>query len=879
MNSESTTDQSRVKQLLNKMSEVRSLLTDVMYVVFTLIAVLIVMTIVFKDISVGKVIIEPIEVPEAPKDGLPVGYTKLTLTRQLLDKAQKINEELQSPIFDSFDESYSLARLSSSSKYRSTVCQNKKSTIDCDAAKYLGSKFKIPPPNPLQRDLDEETDIQVPGTQMSVKSLQRFLRQAFGIDKTYITGEITVTKSPITEGKTKAGNVIQLNLRSNSPKDFQPEPIAEDDIDKVLTKGGMNLLALTHPCALASYFYSNQIEMEEERFNKLIDACLNDSPEVAFYGYLLSGQKAVQQKNFNEAIKQYSKAIKINSESSYAPDWWLALFAQDKLNEINGRSADAYYYWGRALLEQDRPNQADAVDKFNKALKANKQIEKNIDKLNPKQQADTYLLWGNLLLNIASTKNDSAIRDEAFKKFEKVSDLDKQKGATAYVLWGNALLDSKNIDGAIGKYKKAAELQPDYPIAYNNWGIALYEQGNDLEAIAKYKEAVGKNSEYVEPYYNWGLAQMQKGKITDANALFKKVIDNDKNHKFKDVYYLYAITLVNLGKPEEAIPYYEKAEKLYPESADFYNDWGIALSRAATKDKQKLDKAIEHYKKAICIDQTYFYSYYNYGLARQIQGRFADAIMLYQKALETDKKKVLFNKLSIPLDQKIKSARTNMEKSKQIQATTTDQNLLKCPSTESAIEQPKSEDDFAESEWDSRAPIIPKVIIWSVTGGIAVLLTGLLVIFFKRRGDQSREPSIQEPQHPITPVNDWVREEKITAPRRLTQVEECIPTLEPHRQATLLCIAGTMQGRKFPVKKEIFNIGANTQNDLCIPDDDYVSGHHAYLKYEKGSLLIFDPGSRNGTFVNGHRISGTAWVLKPGDRIQIGKESFEVLPA
>jgi pSer/pThr/pTyr-binding forkhead associated (FHA) protein len=88
-----------------------------------------------------------------------------------------------------------------------------------------------------------------------------------------------------------------------------------------------------------------------------------------------------------------------------------------------------------------------------------------------------------------------------------------------------------------------------------------------------------------------------------------------------------------------------------------------------------------------------------------------------------------------------------------------------------------------------------------------------------------------------------------------------------------------MLSQKFPVVKEVFYIGANSQNDLCIPNDEYASGNHAYLKYEKDNLFIFDQGSRNGTFVNGQRISSTAKALKPGDRIQIGSTTFEVCAA
>ena len=87
-----------------------------------------------------------------------------------------------------------------------------------------------------------------------------------------------------------------------------------------------------------------------------------------------------------------------------------------------------------------------------------------------------------------------------------------------------------------------------------------------------------------------------------------------------------------------------------------------------------------------------------------------------------------------------------------------------------------------------------------------------------------------------------------------------------------------MQKREFPVDQEVINIGADSQNDLRI-QDDYVSGSHARLRYENGGLLVSDLGSRNGTFVNGQRVSETARAIMPGDRIRIGETTFEVHPA
>jgi Inner membrane component of T3SS, cytoplasmic domain len=134
---------------------------------------------------------------------------------------------------------------------------------------------------------------------------------------------------------------------------------------------------------------------------------------------------------------------------------------------------------------------------------------------------------------------------------------------------------------------------------------------------------------------------------------------------------------------------------------------------------------------------------------------------------------------------------------------------------------------------------------------------------------------------------DWImrnviapKKEDPPLPPRLTVVGEYFP---PHVSgqpiALLVGVKGPMQGRQFPVEKELFRIGASSDNDLVIAGDDYVSGAHAHLRYDKGSLWLADQHSRNGTFLNGNRLKGAPTILNFGDRIRVGNSMFEVIRA
>ncbi|MEN8261346.1 MAG: FHA domain-containing protein, partial [Pseudomonadota bacterium] len=184
-------------------------------------------------------------------------------------------------------------------------------------------------------------------------------------------------------------------------------------------------------------------------------------------------------------------------------------------------------------------------------------------------------------------------------------------------------------------------------------------------------------------------------------------------------------------------------------------------------------------------------------------------------------------------------------------------------------------------------PIDSQWLYWLLSATLVVLVFGAIVVIGRKISERvasSDEESGKLPPGKVEPAftgpqmtPERRRTEKIPEPQRRTRVGGYFPPPGLNQSAAILVgLNGTMRHRRFPMEKAIFRIGADPSNDLPIPHDEYVSGNHAYLRYEKGSLFIFDQASRNGTFVNGQRVSGTARVLVAGDRIKIGNSMFEV---
>jgi hypothetical protein len=137
-------------------------------------------------------------------------------------------------------------------------------------------------------------------------------------------------------------------------------------------------------------------------------------------------------------------------------------------------------------------------------------------------------------------------------------------------------------------------------------------------------------------------------------------------------------------------------------------------------------------------------------------------------------------------------------------------------------------------------------------------------------------------------VLDWIKRNILTPPPlkptakkelppRSTVVGASFPKPQSgHPTALLVGIRGNLQGQRFSIDKENYRIGSNPDNDLYIKGDDYLSGNHAYLSYQKGSLFLIDQDSRNGSFLNDQQVSKTPSVVRHGDHLRLGESVFEV---
>lgn len=90
----------------------------------------------------------------------------------------------------------------------------------------------------------------------------------------------------------------------------------------------------------------------------------------------------------------------------------------------------------------------------------------------------------------------------------------------------------------------------------------------------------------------------------------------------------------------------------------------------------------------------------------------------------------------------------------------------------------------------------------------------------------------------------------------------------------LVVVQGKPEGKVIPLATPQFRIGRNETCHLR-PNSDQVSREHAEFRIVENQILVGDLGSRNGTYLNGRRLTEFT-PAKDGDLVQVGPLTFQI---
>lgn len=93
--------------------------------------------------------------------------------------------------------------------------------------------------------------------------------------------------------------------------------------------------------------------------------------------------------------------------------------------------------------------------------------------------------------------------------------------------------------------------------------------------------------------------------------------------------------------------------------------------------------------------------------------------------------------------------------------------------------------------------------------------------------------------------------------------------------ARIRIISGPLSGQTIALSGKQFLIGREADCHLRL-NCEFASRHHCVLQIDDLSIRIADLASKNGTYVNGRRVSSKEETLAPNDVISIGTTMFIV---
>ncbi len=145
---------------------------------------------------------------------------------------------------------------------------------------------------------------------------------------------------------------------------------------------------------------------------------------------------------------------------------------------------------------------------------------------------------------------------------------------------------------AIGSYRRALALRPQYADALNNLGIALFQSRQVEEAVRCFRDALAVRPDFVLALNNLGNALLHQGKLEEAGDCYRQVL------------------------------------RLQPDNAQAHNHLGVVYSA-----QEKWDEALSCWERSLAYNPNDSRTLRNRGKAFMAQGKDADALRSYQQAL------------------------------------------------------------------------------------------------------------------------------------------------------------------------------------------------------------------------------------------------------
>ncbi len=228
------------------------------------------------------------------------------------------------------------------------------------------------------------------------------------------------------------------------------------------------------------------------------------------YAYNNRGLTYVEEKKYNEAISDFSKAVDLKPD--YDEAWFnrgLCYVQENRAGEaladfkrsieLKPEDPETYYNCGVLLMNQEKNDEA--ITYFDKAIS-----------LNPD--------YAEALINRANINQRKGKLEESLLDYNRAVVLEPDN----YLPFLNRGMVYSKLQRSIearADYTKVISLRPDNYQVYNLLGNIFFSEKNYREAITNFSKAISLRSDYADAYFNRGLSEYNLGNRDAAVSDFR----------------------------------------------------------------------------------------------------------------------------------------------------------------------------------------------------------------------------------------------------------------------------------------------------------------------------------------------------------------------
>jgi tetratricopeptide (TPR) repeat protein len=354
----------------------------------------------------------------------------------------------------------------------------------------------------------------------------------------------------------------------------------------------------------AQLYHSKFLELEtlnhQTQTNALQSSLANSnlSPTQSVAIYQEIAQKLEKQNKWQEAANYYRKALELNlSQSQPGSD------TQPTPNLTNNSPSTSQL---ARLKQVQQLLQSSSEDVANQTTLVTSVSETSENTASP---------MGELASRTLDTQSRTKQIDKAIERYQKQAQLQPDSAKTQLDL-GNLYAKQQQWQTAINCYHKALKINYQYAEAYWYLADALEKIGKTSDSLERRYQALSLKPDLAsasEHVYLGRLLQKQ-GELEQAAICYRQAIG--LKPQFIPAYYRLGQILNQEGEKQEAIACYRQAIQYDPHNAELY----FLLGQELAEEKQ-WNQAVQAYRRVLELKPTYPQASYrlNYALAEKLK--------------------------------------------------------------------------------------------------------------------------------------------------------------------------------------------------------------------------------------------------------------------